>query len=111
MGFQVLPALVVFHTPPEAAATYQVALSFGWTARSITRPEVRAGPMLRSASPEKVSALMRSLGLSLFLSLPLASAGLAAKAVAGESRSGSRAAAARIRLTCRKPPRGWQRCP
>ena len=64
-----VPALVVFQTPPEAEATYQVFGCFGSTATSEMRPEVRAGPMLRSASPAKVPALIGPF----FLSFPLSS--------------------------------------
>src|SRR6185503_12410638 len=40
-GVQVVPAFVVFHTPPDATATYQMRLSRGWTAMSEMRPDVR----------------------------------------------------------------------
>ena len=56
-GSQVVPALVVFHTPPHATAIYQVCLSPGATAMSTTRPELIAGPMPRRASPLKVDDL------------------------------------------------------
>src|SRR5690242_401512 len=51
MGVHVVPAFVVFHTPPDATATYHVRLSRGWTAMSAMRPDVSAGPMDRSLSP------------------------------------------------------------
>src|SRR5688572_13479807 len=60
-GVKVTPALVVRHTPPAAAATNQRLLSVGSTARSTTRPEVSAGPMLRSSRPLQASAV-RPLG-------------------------------------------------
>src|SRR5436190_19243413 len=50
-GVHVVPALMVFHTPPDATATYQVFLSRGCTAMSATRPDVSAGPMERKRSP------------------------------------------------------------
>src|SRR6478672_11274493 len=50
-GVQVVPALVVFHTPPDATATYQMRLSRGWTAMSAMRPDVSAGPIDRSRRP------------------------------------------------------------
>src|SRR5689334_11430601 len=50
-GVQVVPALVVFHTPPDATATYHVFLSRGCTAMSATRPEVSAGPIERNRNP------------------------------------------------------------
>src|SRR5688572_15290815 len=50
MAVQVVPALLVFQTPPEPAATYQVLRSRGCTAISEIRPLMRAGPMLRSLS-------------------------------------------------------------
>jgi hypothetical protein len=42
MGVHVVPAFVVFHTPPDATATYHVRLSRGWTAISEMRPDVTA---------------------------------------------------------------------
>src|SRR5262249_29915851 len=60
MGFQVVPALVVFQTPPEATATYQVARSFGWTASAAMRPDVTAGPMERNFRPLKVEDVIAS---------------------------------------------------
>src|SRR6185503_4434415 len=51
-GVKLMPALVVFQTPPAALATYQIFLSVGWTAMSATRPDVRAGPIERNVSPE-----------------------------------------------------------
>src|SRR4051812_44871274 len=53
MGLKVVPALVVFHTPPAAAATYQMRASWGSTAKSMIRPETSAGPMPRNSRPEK----------------------------------------------------------
>src|SRR5438874_2546646 len=50
-GVHVVPALMVFHIPPDAAATYQIFLSLGWTARSLMRPDVSAGPIGRRRSP------------------------------------------------------------
>src|SRR5829696_7064838 len=55
MGVQVVPALVVFQTPPDATATYQVAGRVGSTAMSEIRPEVSAGPMGRSSRPLQTS--------------------------------------------------------
>ena len=51
IGVQVVPAFVVFHTPPDATATYHVRLSRGWIAMSDTRPDVTAGPMDRKRNP------------------------------------------------------------
>ncbi len=53
IGVQVVPALVVFHTLPEEAATYQVLRSVGSTAMSAMRPEATAGPMLRQRREER----------------------------------------------------------
>ena len=39
-GVQVVPALVVFHTPPEATATHQWPRAPGTTAMSPIRPEL-----------------------------------------------------------------------
>src|SRR5437773_288968 len=44
-GVQVVPELVVFQTPPDAAAMNQVCLFRGSTAISATRPDVAAGPI------------------------------------------------------------------
>src|ERR1044071_5379457 len=53
-GVNVVPALVVFHTPPEAVAMYQTRPSRGSTATSTMRPDTSAGPMPRSSRPEKI---------------------------------------------------------
>src|SRR5688500_5013833 len=50
-GVHVVPALVVFHTPPAATPTYHVFLFFGSIAMSLTRPEIIAGPMARRRTP------------------------------------------------------------
>ena len=52
MGVQVVPALVVFQTFPEEAATYQVLRSVGSMAMSAMRPDATAGPMLRHLKDE-----------------------------------------------------------
>ena len=53
IGVQVVPALVVFHTFPDEAATYQVLRSVGSMAMSAMRPEATAGPMLRQRRDER----------------------------------------------------------
>ena len=53
IGVHVVPALMVFHTPPEPTATYQVDGRCGCTTRSAIRPPIRAGPMLRKPSPPR----------------------------------------------------------
>src|SRR5260221_13019477 len=53
MGLKVVPALVVFQTPPEAVAMYHTRLSLGSTARSMMRPEIMAGPIWRNSRPAK----------------------------------------------------------
>ena len=45
IGFHVVPELVVFHTPPDAATMYQVLRLTGSTAMSLTRPDMNAGPI------------------------------------------------------------------
>src|SRR5215510_948386 len=73
-----MPALVVFHTPPDAAATKYSLWLLGLTAKSTTRPSVFAGPMLRNISPPKVSDFHGSFlsesdsFLSVFFCLPCA---------------------------------------
>ena len=57
IGVQVVPAFVVFQTPPEPTAMYQVVGSAGWTAMSAMRPPIRAGPIPRSARPCAASAM------------------------------------------------------
>ena len=57
MGVQVVPALVVFQTFPEEAATYQVLRSVGSMAMSAMRPDATAGPMLRHLKDESRPAL------------------------------------------------------
>src|SRR5258708_33496415 len=54
MGVNVVPAFVVFHTPPDAVARYHTRGSLGSTARSTMRPEIMAGPIGRSSRPAKV---------------------------------------------------------
>src|SRR5262249_14922984 len=63
-GVQVVPALTVFQTPPEATAMKYLARSFGSTAKAITRPEVIAGPMERKRRPAKVGVDIGSEGRS-----------------------------------------------
>ncbi|MEO8578388.1 MAG: hypothetical protein ABI556_16880, partial [Gemmatimonadales bacterium] len=48
-----MPPFVDFHTPPEDAPTYHVRLSDGSMATSDTRPDVSAGPIERSLSPDR----------------------------------------------------------
>src|SRR5215467_2786397 len=43
-GVKLAPLLVVFHTPPCAVPTYQIAVFFSYTARSEMRPDIIAGP-------------------------------------------------------------------
>src|SRR5262245_15548104 len=56
MGVQVVPALVVFQTPPEPAATYQVLGAAGSTAMSARRPLIRYGPTPRKGSAAEALA-------------------------------------------------------
>src|SRR6056297_79635 len=60
IGFQVVPELTVFQTPPEPTATYQTLGLSGCSAISAIRPDMNAGPMVRSSRPAKVSALNAS---------------------------------------------------
>ncbi len=59
-GVKVVPRLVVFQSPPNAVATYQVLGDFGSIAMSCTRPVEIAGPMLRNSRPFSTSAVNRS---------------------------------------------------
>jgi len=43
-GWKLMPLLVVFQMPPLAAATHQMFLFCGCTARSTMRPPVATGP-------------------------------------------------------------------
>lgn len=62
-GVQVVPELTVFHTPPEATPTKYFAGFFGSTAKPMTRPEVKAGPMERMRKPLKVGVDIGSRGV------------------------------------------------
>src|SRR3954463_8630416 len=46
-GVHVAPAFTVFHTPPDAAPTYQVSGLFTTTSIAVIRPLIPAGPILR----------------------------------------------------------------
>src|SRR5688572_15351958 len=48
IGVKVVPALCVFHTPPDATPMYHVCLSSGCTATTLMRPDISAGPTARS---------------------------------------------------------------
>src|SRR5512139_2017894 len=63
-GFHVVPAFCVFQTPPEPTATYQVLALRGSTAMSAMRPDISAGPMLRSFRPSSVFAESRGAGVA-----------------------------------------------
>lgn len=53
---------MVFHTPPDEAATkYSLGLE-GFTAKSEMRPEVTAGPTERNVRAPKASALIEGAG-------------------------------------------------
>jgi hypothetical protein len=56
-GSQVVPALVVRHTPPEATVTKRREVSVGSTAMSETRPDEIAGPISRNSRPDRVSSV------------------------------------------------------
>ena len=56
IGVNVVPALVVFQTPPDATPMYQVCLSSGCTATTLMRPDISAGPTARSLKSLKVPA-------------------------------------------------------
>ena len=52
-GVHVVPALVVFQTPPEPTATYQVFSLVGSIAMSAILPDIKAGPTLLNLKPER----------------------------------------------------------
>ncbi len=58
-----MPELIVFHTPPEATPTKYFAGFFGSTAKPMTRPEVKAGPIERKRKPLKVGVDIGSRGV------------------------------------------------
>ena len=62
-GVQVMPAFVVFHNPPDPAATYQVLRLVGCTAMSAMRPPMTAGPMLRSVKADAARATVSPSGV------------------------------------------------
>ena len=49
IGSQVVPLLVVFHTPPEAVPTYTMFGLLSTTAKSSMRPPIVAGPISRNS--------------------------------------------------------------
>src|SRR5688572_8242408 len=57
IGEKEIPPFVDFHTPPADTPTYHVRLAEGWIAMSEMRPEVSAGPIDRSFSPDSSPAL------------------------------------------------------
>src|SRR3954462_15326870 len=63
-GVNVVPAFVVFHTPPAATPMYQVFLSRGFTARSVMRPETMPGPIERRRMPFRLGPAFAVSGLS-----------------------------------------------
>ncbi len=73
---------MVFQTPPEPTATYQLLWSLGWIAMSAILPDIRAGPIARSSRPASVSAVRAGAGVG---------AGAAAWAAAGAKRASTRA--------------------
>ncbi len=65
-GLNVMPALSVFHTPPDATAMYHCDFLAGFTTISLILPETSAGPMLLNLSALKVDALANGLAFSIF---------------------------------------------
>src|SRR5260370_33254321 len=57
-GSQVVPAFVVFHTPPEAMPTKTILGSLSTTAKSSTRPPMMAGPNSRNCRPFSASTAL-----------------------------------------------------
>src|SRR6266849_2419438 len=57
-GSQVVPAFVVFHTPPEAMPTKTILGSLSTTAKSSTRPPMMAGPNSRNCKPFSASTAL-----------------------------------------------------
>ena len=55
---QVWPRLVLFHSPPDAEATYSVDGSPGMASMSWTRPPVTAGPMTRGRKASMSEVVM-----------------------------------------------------
>src|SRR6266571_3580740 len=55
---QVVPAFVVFHTPPEAMPTKTILGSLSTTAKSSTRPPMMAGPNSRNCRPFSASTAL-----------------------------------------------------
>src|SRR5687768_14020287 len=54
VGRKVMPLLVVFQTPPAAAATKKVFEGLGMPSISVTRPSKFAGPTVRQRSALRV---------------------------------------------------------
>jgi hypothetical protein len=58
IGVKDTPRFVVFHTPPNDDAMYQVLGLFGSMAMSEIRPVTRPGPRVRTPMPASVAASM-----------------------------------------------------
>src|SRR3979490_634065 len=54
-GVQVVPLLVVFHTPPEATPPNTIFGLLSTTAKSSMRPPITAGPISRNSSALNLS--------------------------------------------------------
>src|SRR5271165_7378058 len=54
-GSQVVPLLVVFHTPPDATPTNTMFGLLSTTAKSSMRPPITAGPSSRNSNPLNLS--------------------------------------------------------
>jgi hypothetical protein len=93
-GVNVVPRLIVFQSPPNAVATYQVLGFFGSMAMSCTRPVEMAGPMLRSSRPLRASAVSppEGTGACSFDSLRSLRTGRAPMAAAAATRRAATAA-------------------
>ena len=57
MGSKVVPALVVFQTPPEPTAINQTLGFYLSNAMSAMRPDIREGPILRNLNAPRRSGI------------------------------------------------------
>jgi hypothetical protein len=62
IGVHVVPAFVVFHTPPDATPAYHVAGCVGCTTTWFTRPDISAGPIGRKRKEANVPLCHGSFG-------------------------------------------------
>ncbi len=90
IGFQVVPAFIVFQRPPEASPTYIVLWpGSSGTAMAVMRPEELAGPMNRNLNGSRRSAVKLEPGALPSCASPVALTAQAAAATSNPALIGS----------------------